>query len=90
MRKQVIKDMVRTELLRQEVGEAGFRISDESLIKRIQDIPQFQTDGKFDPALYQRLLESQRYNKAQWENELREQDKLRQFESSLSFILFHP
>ena len=90
VRKQVIKDMVRTELLRQEVGEAGFRISDASLIKRIQQIPQFQKDGKFDPALYQRLLESQRYNKAQWENELREKDKLRQFESSLASSSFMP
>ena len=90
VRKQVIQDMVRTELLRQEVGEAGFRISDASLIKRIQEIPQFQKDGKFDPALYQRLLESQRYNKAQWENELREQDKLRQFENSLASSSFIP
>ena len=90
VRKQVIKDMVRTELLRQEVGEAGFRISDASLVKRIQAIPQFQTNGKFDPALYQRLLESQRYDKAQWENELREQDRLRQFESSLAASSFMP
>ncbi|MGH1538614.1 MAG: peptidyl-prolyl cis-trans isomerase, partial [Gammaproteobacteria bacterium] len=42
------------------------------------------------PALYQRLLESQRYNKAQWENELREQDKLRQFENSLASSSFIP
>ncbi len=90
VRKQVIQDMVRTELLRQEADEAGFRISDASLIKRIRAIPQFQKDGKFDPALYQRLLESQRYNKAQWENELREQDKLRQFENSLASSSFIP
>ena len=90
VRQQVIQDMVRTELLRQEVGKAGFRISDASLSKRIQQIPQFQQDGKFDPILYQRLLESQRYNKAQWENELREQDKLRQFENSLAASSFIP
>ncbi|MEJ2116149.1 MAG: peptidylprolyl isomerase, partial [Gammaproteobacteria bacterium] len=59
-------------------------------IQRIQEIPAFQKDGKFDPALYQRLLESQRYNKAQWENELREQDKLRQFENSLITSSFMP
>lgn len=90
VRKQVIQDMVRTELLRQEANEAGFRISDASLIRKIQSIPQFQKDGKFDPALYQRLLEAQRYNKAQWENELREQDKLRQFENSLASSSFVP
>ncbi|QMU61313.1 MAG: hypothetical protein GKR92_06220 [Gammaproteobacteria bacterium] len=90
VRKQVIKDMVRTELLRQEADKAGFRISDASLIKRIQQIPQFQKDGRFDPTLYQRLLESQRYSKAQWENDLREQDKLRQFENSLAASSFIP
>lgn len=90
VRKQVIKDMVRTELLRQEVGDAGFRISDASLIKRIQEIPQFQKDGKFDPEQYKRILEAQRYNQAQYENELREQDKLRQFESSLASSSFIP
>jgi len=90
VRKQVIKDMVRTELLRQEVDAAGFKVSNASLIKRIQQIPQFQKDGKFDPDQYKRLLEAQRYNKAQFENELREQDKLRQFENSLASSSFIP
>jgi len=90
VRKQVIKDMVRTELLRQEVDAAGFEISKASLIKRIQQIPQFQKDGKFDPDQYKRLLEAQRYNKAQFENELREQEKLRQFENSLASSSFIP
>ena len=90
LRQQVAQDMVQTELLRQEVDDAGFAISDASLIKRIHQIPQFQTDGKFDPDLYRRLLESQRLNKAQWENELREQDKLRQFENSMAVSSFIP
>ncbi len=90
VRKQVVNDMVRTELLRQEVGEAGFEISDANLISRIQAIPQFQKDGKFDPVQYKRILEIQRYNQAQFENELREQDKLRQFENSISSSSFTP
>ena len=90
VRLQVIQDMVRTELLRQEVDDAGYEISDANLIKRIQQIPQFQKDGKFDPELYKRLLESQRINQAQWENELREDDKLRQFENSIAASSFIP
>ncbi|MEM7400586.1 MAG: SurA N-terminal domain-containing protein [Pseudomonadota bacterium] len=90
LRQQVIQDMVRTELLRQEVDAAGFKISDASLVKRIQQIPQFQTDGKFDPALYKRILDSQRLNQAQWENELRQEDKLRQFESAMAASSFIP
>ncbi|MFK7816066.1 MAG: SurA N-terminal domain-containing protein, partial [Gammaproteobacteria bacterium] len=90
VRKQVINDMVRTELLRQEVGEAGFEISDANLVSRIQAIPQFQVDGKFDPAQYKRILQAQRYNQAQFESELREQDKLRQFEGSIATSSFTP
>ncbi len=90
VRQQVIQDLVRTELLRQEVDDAGYEISDANLIRRIQQIPQFQQDGKFDPDLYRRLLESQRLNKAQWENELREQDKLRQFENTIATSSFIP
>ncbi len=90
VRQQVIQDMVRTELLRQEVNDAGFEISDANLVRRIQQIPQFQQDGKFDPELYRRLLESQRLNKAQWENELREQDKLNQFENTVAASSFIP
>ena len=90
LRLQVVQDMVQTELLRQEVDDAGYAMSDASLIKRIQEIPQFQKDGKFDPELYKRLLESQRLNQAQWENELREQNKLRQFENSLATSSFIP
>jgi peptidyl-prolyl cis-trans isomerase D len=90
VRKQVIKDMVRTELLRQEVDEAGYEFSNVSLIKKIHAIPQFQKEGKFDPDLYNRLLEAQRYNQAQFENELREQEKLRQFENAISASSFIP
>ena len=90
IKKEVIQAMVRNEVLRQEVDNAGYRISDDSLVKRIQDIPQFQTDGKFNPALYERFVQSQRYNKADFEAQLREQDKLRQFEISLATSSFMP
>ena len=90
VKEQVIGSMINTELLRQEVTDAGYRISDASLVARISQIPQFQTEGKFDPQLYERLLQVQRYSKAQFESELREQDKLRQFETSLAASSFMP
>ncbi len=90
LRKQVVDGMVRSELLRQEVDDAGFRISDASLIQRIQEVPQFQKNGKFDPEQYERLLQAQRYSKAQFESQLREQDKLRQYEASIAATSFMP
>ena len=90
IKKQVIDQMVNTELLRQQATDAGFRISDAGLIKKIQQNPQFQKDGKFDPALYDRLLQVQRFTKAYYESQIREQEKLRQFEISLAASSFMP
>ena len=88
IKKQVIEDMVNTEILRQEVTDAGFRISDAGLARIIRQIPQFQRDGAFDPELYTRLLLTQRYDKARFEGELREQEKMEQFENSLTSSSF--
>ncbi len=88
IKQQVIEGMVDMEILRQEVTEAGFRISDTSLIQKIQQVPQFRRNGKFDPDLYTRLLQAQRYDKARFESELREQEKLEQFELSLASSSF--
>ncbi len=88
IKQQVIEGMVDMEILRQEVTEAGFRISDTSLVQKIQQVPQFRKDGKFDPELYTRLLQAQRYDKARFEAELREQEKLEQFELSLASSSF--
>lgn len=90
IKEQVIGSMINTELLRQEVTESGYRISDANLVSRIEQVPQFQKDGEFDPQLYERLLQMQRYSKAQFERQLREQEKLRQYESSLSASSFFP
>ncbi len=88
IKQQVIEGMVDMEILRQEVTEAGFRISDTSLVQKIQQVPQFRRDGKFDPELYTRLLQAQRYDKARFEAEFREQEKLEQFELSLASSSF--
>lgn len=88
LKQQVIEGMVDMEILRQEVTEAGFRISDTSLVRKIQQVPQFRKDGEFDPELYTRLLQAQRYDKARFEAEFREQEKLEQFELSLASSSF--
>ena len=90
VRQQVIKDMVRTELLRQEVDDAGFAISDANLINSIQQIPQFQKDGKFDPEQYKRILDYSGLTKPQFENDRREEGKLRQFEQAMAASSFIP
>ncbi len=85
---EVLDIMLNTELLSQEVNDAGFQISDSRLRKIIQQVPQFQEDGKFDPGLYERLLQVQRYSKARFETELRAEEKLKQFEAAMVMSAF--
>ena len=90
IRKEVIDIMVRMEILRQEATEAGYRISDTNLIYRIQQIPQFQQDGKFDSDVYERWLQVRGYHQARFERELREEEKLKQMEIPISASSFMP
>ena len=50
--KQVLDQMVDTELLAQAAERQGIVASDQEIVKLIQDVPLFQKDGVFDPALY--------------------------------------
>ena len=50
--KQVIDQLVNTELLSQAAEERGLTTSDEDLGKVLKDIPAFQKDGKFDKESY--------------------------------------
>lgn len=90
IKKEVLDIMLNTEVLNQQVSAAGFQISDSHLIGIIQQLPQFQKDGEFDPGLYERLLQIQRYTKAGFEMELRTEQKLQQFRTALMDSTFVP
>ena len=90
IKKEVLDLMLDNELLSQRVSAAGFQVSDSRLIDIIRRLPQFQKDGEFDPALYERLLRVQRYSKARFEMELRVEEKLKQFGSAVVESAFIP
>ena len=66
MENQAFDDMVSDIVLQQEYKRRGIRVSDEELRDYarfapptwIRSAPELQTDGRFDPAKYQRLLAS--------------------------------
>jgi len=63
---QVFNEMVSNVLLEQEYQKRGVRVSDQEIVEmarfspppQFQNAPDFQTDGRFDPAKYQRFLAS--------------------------------
>ena len=72
--KQVLNQLVDTELLAQAAKERGITPSDEELARIIHRNPDFQKDGKFDAATYRQVLRDfYRRTPAQYEGELRQQ-----------------
>jgi peptidyl-prolyl cis-trans isomerase D len=55
-RRSVLDKMVNDVLLEQHAEALGLRIGDEQVRQAIVDMPQFQSDGKFDQNIYQTAL----------------------------------
>ncbi|SPY32571.1 peptidyl-prolyl cis-trans isomerase D [Pasteurella canis] len=56
LRESVLNNLINQELLRQYADELKIGISDERIKQQIVTSQIFQTDGKFDNNLYQRML----------------------------------
>ena len=54
--KQALDQLIEQRLLMQEVARLNFRVTDEEVIKTIQKISSFQTNGVFDSRLYTTVL----------------------------------
>ena len=83
IRTDVVDGFVQREVLSQRARKQGYRVSDDALIKAIHDIPQFQADGKFDYASYERLLSLQGYTPTSFEASMRGDLGVQQLESGV-------
>lgn len=87
---QVISDRLGQELLTQAADRYRYEVADSTLAKMIHELPQFQSDGRFDPRQYTLFLQSQRIPKTAFENNYRRQLKRSQFLEAIresSFVL---
>jgi peptidyl-prolyl cis-trans isomerase D len=88
LRRRALDAMVRQYLLNQEVDRLGYSVSDAQLIEAIQAIPQFQVDGRFDPQRYDLVLKQQHRSKVEFEQIIRQQLRLEQYEGGLADTAF--
>lgn len=58
-KRKVLDDMIDEQVMRMASEQDGIVVSDGEVRKEIQDVPDFQVDGKFDVDRYQLLLASQ-------------------------------
>lgn len=75
-------------LLRQKAAEQGYQGSIAALKANIANEPSFQTEGRFDPELYNRFLNSQGRSEAQFERSMLDNITLQQFQQGLSGTSF--
>lgn len=71
LKQQVIDQLVSEEVQAQKAADLGFRIGDVQLASYINQIQEFQTDGKFDPELYEQVVTRFYRSTAGWEYEQR-------------------
>jgi len=72
LRGKILEDLVSKVLILQEGARMGFEVQDEELRRSIESIPSFQTNGQFDPRIYERFLRLNRMSSEQFEQIQRE------------------
>jgi len=88
LRQMALDNVINQTLLRQKAEEEGYRASGPEVFENLSR--SFQTEGKFDREQYQRFLQSQRRNQGEFENQVREDLTLRQFQGAISSTAFVP
>ena len=65
-----LSQLTQNTLLAQEAERYKLTVSDEELVQTIHKMPQFQTDGQFDPIVYKSTLERARLNTQDFEEQI--------------------
>jgi hypothetical protein len=72
VRERVLDELVQRKVLMQEAERQGLLASDALIREKIEEIPAFQKDGKFNVVTYKQVLESNRYSPGGFERLMRE------------------
>lgn len=71
LRKQALDQLIDRQLLFQEATRLNFEVTDQELLHAIQQVPAFQSDGRFHPRLYERVLSNNRMTPEMYEESKR-------------------
>ncbi len=88
MRKGVLEQLIDQRLLDKTTRKSGLVVSDARLRDLIVKNTNFQEDGKFSPALYERVVKAQGYTAAGFENLVRQDSERQQFLDSVANTAF--
>lgn len=78
IKKNVLEQMIEEQVLLQSAQNAGMRIGDNLLVRKIHSIPAFQENDVFSQARYEQLLSANRMSKQKFEIDMRNATLLEQ------------
>jgi peptidyl-prolyl cis-trans isomerase D len=88
IKQRVISELVDRELLMQNAKDAGYRVSDQTVIATIQGIDAFRQDGAFSKSLYQQQVQAQGQSPAGFERRVKRMILTGQLPDGLSSTVF--
>ncbi|MCQ4346531.1 SurA N-terminal domain-containing protein [Pseudomonas stutzeri] len=84
LRESALKALIERTLLLQGTREAGFGFSQQALDQLILLTPEFQTDGKFDPARFDQVIRQMGYGRLEFRKLLEEEMLIGQLRAGLA------
>lgn len=88
MKQQVLNQMIEEFALRSYVEQNNYRVGDSRLNEIIRSMDTFQTNGEFDPEIYQRQIASLGYSTTGFESELRRSSAMQQLRTGIAATAF--
>ncbi|MCP4876186.1 MAG: hypothetical protein GY896_12030 [Gammaproteobacteria bacterium] len=88
LRKQVLEQLIEEFALRQYIQNQRYRIGDAELNRTIRTMEIFQRDGQFNPEMYQSQLRSLGYSPLGFEQEMRRNGSMQQFQNGIRATAF--
>jgi peptidyl-prolyl cis-trans isomerase D len=67
LRENILEGLIQQRVIDNYLSEAGYQMSDEQITAMIQQVPEFQVDGRFDMETYRTLLAQNGYEPADFE-----------------------
>jgi len=88
LKEQVLTQLIEQSALSQYVNDNYYRIGDVELNNLIRSIEAFNTDGKFNPSIYQSQVASLGYSTSGFEQEFRRSQSIEQVQTGLVSTAF--
>lgn len=90
LHKQVIQSLVEQKIIEQRLKDAGLEVSQEVLKDHLRNEPKLQTNGKFDPRLFQLIMQERQINEPLFLKEYAADIRSQVFSASLNVDAIQP